>query len=572
MAAIRAETLHRPTLNQKGFPLNPNIVPLPERRETDKAPWWQEAVIYQIYPATFKDSNGDGVGDVRGITQKLDYLSDLGVGAIWLSPIYPSPMKDGGYDVADYEDVDPQFGTLEDFDTLVKEAHARNMRVVTDLVMNHTSDKHPWFEESQDPHSAKSDWYVWADGKPDGSPPNNWQSFFGGPAWTYSERRGQWYLHKFAPEQPDLNLWNRDVQDAMVDAMTFWLERGVDGFRFDVIDHTFHAQDLADMGRNPRYQEGQEPIEQFDWREKYLLSQAYDFIREKIVPTLEAYGAVSIGEIRGGDMAHLVRIHEAGVHLPINFDFKDAPFEPTVLKRIADAYAAALPNGEWATVFGCHDSPRLATKIGEERMVIATVLQHTLPGTPIIYQGDEIGMKNGYIPANRHRDPQVLRLGVEWSRDPARTPMQWDDSQTAGFSTEGNGHLYLPIGDNRNGLNVREQEKYPDSLLNLNKALTRIRKENPALREGRYVAYTMEDNNVFAFGRETDKQQVLVVTNFSDEQERLRIPDNSYGVRLFSTHRDNGESFVAGSITLEPRECCIIDLRPVLHKNGVAVA
>lgn len=523
--------------------------------------WWQKAVAYQIYPATFRDSNGDGVGDLTGITQSLDYLQHLGVGMIWLSPIYPSPMRDGGYDVADYKNIDPRFGRLEDFDKLVKEAYARGQKVIMDLVMNHSSSEHPWFQESiSAKDSARRNWYVWADPKPDGSPPNNWQSFFGGPAWTFDKRTNQYYLHKFDISQPDLNMRNPAVREAMKDVMRFWLNRGVGGFRMDVVDHIFEDSTLKDAMSNPNYQGGQPEIERTLWRERYFqYPEVYDWI-EEVMELVHQFNAVGIGEIGSSDVAHVAHLHAAGLDLPFNFRLLNVAFEATSVRHEVQTYLDALPEGAWPNfVLGNHDNKRLASKIGVEKVPMATVMLHTLPGTPFIYYGEEISMEDGKISPLQNKDPQGSedRLGIEASRDPARTPMQWDASASAGFSTR-HDELWLPVGKNQEGRNVMEQMKNPHSLLQLTRKLIKLRQTNPALLHGAYIPLSTPPE-IYAYGRQSGNQRVVVALNFSREPKVFEMPGNSSG-RVLLSSQSRKDEFVSGTLKLEPLEGCIIEI------------
>lgn len=405
--------------------------------------WWQSGVIYQIYPRSYMDSNGDGIGDLRGVISKLDYLANtLGVDAFWLSPFYKSPMADFGYDVSDYCDVDPIFGTLADFDELVKEAHARNLKVVVDFVPNHCSDQHPWFVEARSSKdNPKRNWFTWRDPKPDGSPPNNWLSVFGGPAWTLDPQTGQYYLHSFLPQQPDLNWRNPEVKAEMFKAMRFWLDRGVDGFRIDVAHFIMKDPELRD---NPLNTGGasqmQKPMGDYDsqihlydkghadnhplYREIRALLNEYD----KIAPRM------SVGEIHIFDWEEWATYYgnpDDEVHLPFNFALVGAPWRADVLRTVVDNVERVLTRGQQPNyVFSNHDEPRISSRLGAEsaRSVMMALL--TLRGTPTMYYGDEIGMVNGDITPDMIIDPWGKNY-PELGRDPERTPMQWDSSPNA---------------------------------------------------------------------------------------------------------------------------------------------
>lgn len=523
--------------------------------------WWQQAVAYQIYPVSFRDSNGDGIGDLRGIIESLDHLQDLGVKMIWLSPIYPSPMNDGGYDVADYENIDPKFGTMADFDELVKQADARGQRIITDLVMNHSSSEHPWFQESTSSrYNPRRNWYIWADPKDGGLPPNNWPSFFGGSAWTYDKRTGQYYLHKFDTTQPDLNMRNSQVRNAMKSIMRFWLNRGVGGFRLDVFDHMFEDRDFADAPPNPDYIEGDPQLERTLWRQRYFQYQdVYEWTKE-VMELVHEYNAVGIAEIGSNDAEHVARLHAAGLDLPFNFRLMNVPFQAAAVRQEVQTYLDTLPAGAWPNfVLGNHDNRRLATRIGIDKAPIALTLLLTLPGTPFIYYGEEIGMEDVTITPLQNKDPQGRddRLGIGASRDPARTPMQWDTSESAGFSIRSN-NLWLPVGNNREGRNVAEQQDNPNSLLNLTKKLINLRQTNPALLYGEYVPLNVHPD-IYVYGRQTENQKILVALNFSGKPQRLAMPGNSFGSVLLS---NNGKErrIVSQAVKLEPHEGCIVDI------------
>ena len=398
--------------------------------------WWQAGIIYQIYPRSFQDSNGDGVGDLPGIITRLDYLQWLGVAAIWISPIYPSPMADFGYDVSNYTEIHPLLGTLKDFDRLIAEAHRRGLRVLLDYVPNHTSDQHPWFVESRlSRDNPKRGWYIWRDGKADGSPPNNWLSHFGGGAWEWDERTGQCYYHAFLKEQPDLNWRNRQVQAAMMDVLRFWLERGVDGFRVDVIWELIKDEQFRDNPPNPRYREGEvRPYFQLLTRYNTDQPHVHDMIgmMRRVIDEYEH--RMLIGEIFL-PLDRLVTYYGTAeapeCHLPFNFQLQLLPWKARRIARAIEAYEAALPAGCWPNwVLGSHDVPRIATRAGPEQAGVAAMLLLTLRGTPTMYQGDEIGIENVPVPPEMEQDP-VARNVPGFGRDPQRTPMQWDGSSNA---------------------------------------------------------------------------------------------------------------------------------------------
>jgi alpha-glucosidase len=479
-------------------------------------PWWQSSVIYQIYPRSFQDSNADGIGDLPGITARLDYLQRLGVDAIWLSPIYPSPMADFGYDVADYVDIDPMFGTLADFDRLVAAAHARNVRVILDLVPNHSSDEHPWFVQSRRSRdNPYRDWYIWRDPAPDGGPPNNWQSNFGGPAWTFDETTGQYYLHLFDPKQPDLNWRNPAVVAAIHDAMRFWFRRGIDGFRIDVIWMLIKHSDFPDNPPNPEWKPG-DPTQ---WRHIRVYDQhqpdVHDVIRGLRRVADEFGDTVLIGEIYMPP-EELVRYYGAdhdGVQLPYNFNLVTLPtWDAPSVRAMVERYEAALPTGAWPNyVLGNHDQSRTATRVGPERARTAQMLLLTLRGTPTLYYGEEIGIEDVPIPQALVVDPQGLRT-PGMTRDVARTPMQWDGTPGAGFS---GARAWLPLAADAPVRNVAAQEADPQSLLFLTRRLLELRRALPALQRGSYTTVpTTADAEVFAYRRGDAADGCLIVLNF----------------------------------------------------------
>jgi alpha-glucosidase len=483
-------------------------------------PWWQSAVLYQIYPWSFQDSDGDGIGDLRGIESRLDYLVELGVDAIWLSPIFPSPMADFGYDVADYCGIDPRFGTLADFDSLLASAHARGLKLLLDFVPNHSSDQHPWFVESRSSRdNGKRDWYIWRDAAPDGGPPNNWISDFGGSAWTWDETTGQYYYHAFLKEQPDLNWRNPEVRAAMLDVLRFWFARGVDGFRIDVLWHIVKHSGFPDNPQNPDWDPATGEMNRVFQLHSTDQPEVHDIAAE-MRAIADAFGRegderVLIGEIYL-PVERLMRYygqHGEGVHLPFNFQLIDAPWDARHLARMIVEYEAALPLGGWPNwVLGNHDRPRSATKRGPAQARVAAMLLLTLRGTPTLYYGDELGMENGDIPPDRVRDPRELREpGLGLGRDPVRTPMPWDDSAQGGFTI---GEPWLPLGAENVARAVAAQEGDPASLLHFTRAMIALRKANPALRHGRLDIMRAHDQ-CLAFRRVAEDQALTCIFNLS---------------------------------------------------------
>jgi len=529
---------------------------------TEGAPgyeWWQWGIVYEVYPRSFMDSNGDGVGDLPGITKKLDYLQWLGVNAIWISPIYPSPMADFGYDVSDYTSIHPLFGTMGDLDRLVAEAHRRGMRVVLDYVPNHTSDRHPWFEEScSSRENAKRDWYIWRFPRPGGAPPNNWLSHFGGSAWEWDERTGQYYYHAFLKEQPDLNWRNPRVQAAMMDVLRFWLERGVDGFRVDVIWELVKDHRFRDNPTNPGYEAGRTrpylqllPMNSTDQPEVHEIVRAMRGV-------LDEYGErVLIGELYL-PIDRVVKYYgEKGpeCHLPYNFLLITLPWEARRIAAAIGKYEGALPEGGWPNwVMGNHDRPRIATRAGPRQAGVAAMLLLTLRGTPTVYYGDEMGMEDVPMPPEMAQDPVEKTIGPGFGRDPARTPMQWDGGPNAGFTT---GKPWLPLSRDYARVNVAAQSEDPRSLLNLYRRLIALRQSEPALMVGSYTALPAE-GDVIAYLREHEGRRFLVVLNLGPEAAMLNTAENGRVAVCTDVARE-GEA-VAGEVALRGNEGMVVRL------------
>jgi alpha-glucosidase len=531
--------------------------------------WWQSAVIYQIYPHSFKDSNGDGIGDLQGIIDKLDYLKgnpqSLDVDAIWISPIYPSPMADFGYDVANYVDIDPMFGDLETFDRLLEEAHQRDLRVILDFVPNHTSDEHPWFIESKSSRdNPKRDWYIWRDAKADGSPPNNWVSMFGGKAWTWDENTEQYYLHLFHTKQPDLNWRNPEVKSAMTDVLRFWLARGVDGFRMDVVGFIIKDEALRD---NPLSSENIDPSSLNEWyqlQHKYDVDQpeVHDIIRE-FRALHDEYDALTIGEIWAEPRSLWVEYYGKnldGLHVPFNFDLLNKQWDARVFRQSVDEFEAALQAGMWPNyVLGSHDISRLATRCGKAAARVAAMLLLTLRGTPTLYMGDELGMVDGDIPLSKMQDPQGLNLGSDKSRDPCRTPLQWNAEQHAGFSSA---EPWLPVAKGYEKHNVISQLDEPHSILNLYRRLLRLRKEQSVLQTGLYRAVETNEPSCFAYLRMSEQAHYLILLNFSNQELSPKLDLNyTNGHIVLSTLMDRSGEININTLRLSPSEGLIIDVR-----------
>jgi glycosidase len=539
--------------------------------------WWQQGVVYQVYPRSFKDSNGDGIGDLDGITAKLDYLADLGIDAVWLSPFYPSPMKDFGYDVSDYTDVDPIFGDLAAFDRLIHGIHARGLRLIIDWVPNHSSDQHPWFAESRASRdNAKADWYVWADPKPDGGLPNNWLAYFGGPAWEFEPRRGQYYLHSFLPEQPDLNWRNPAVRAAMLDTLRFWLERGVDGFRVDVAHFIMKDPDMRDNPPNlaSEGKPGKKEGELDKWLHLYDRGHAdvHGCYRD-IRVLLDSYSAerprYSIGEIHIFDWDEWAGYYgnDDELHMPFNFGLINVAWNVPAVRAVVDGAEAALakrPTLAWPNyVLGNHDEHRVASKVGPAQARVAMMLLLTLRGTPTVYYGDELGMTDADIPPHLEQDPWGLRVpGLGLGRDPERTPMQWDASASAGFAPMGI-QTWLPVAENYREVNVEVQQPDPRSMLAFTKALLALRRATPALAVGDYTPLEIDNPHTYAYLRSAGGARYLILLNFSHEDATIDLSSHGGGVVRLSTHMDraDGEAVsTPGAFTLRADEGVIIAL------------
>jgi len=483
--------------------------------------WWKRAVFYQIYPRSFFDSNGDGVGDLPGIEAKLDYVAALGVDAIWLSPVFTSPMKDFGYDISDYRDIDPLFGTLEDFDALLAAIHARGLRLIIDQVWSHTSDRHPWFVESAASRdNPRADWYVWADARPDGTAPNNWMAVFGGPSWRWSPRRRQYYLHNFLVEQPDLNFWTPAVREAILDVARFWLDRGVDGFRLDVVNLLFHDRALTD---NPAAELRAPPVQATDYQHHLYdrsRPETLDFLGE-VRALLDSYGErMAIGEV--ADAAYLERQVEytatpERLHTAYSFYFLNAR-EPTP-ELFAGAMAAWAEAPGWPSwSLSNHDFVRFPTRMAhsgdpaQAKGLLALLL--SLRGTPFLYQGDELALPHAEVPFDRLQDPFAIALYTgESGRDGARTPMPWtSDAPNGGFSSAR--EPWLPIDRRHLALSVAAQQQEPESMLLFTRRMLAVRKRAPALQRGDFRLLKASDG-VLAFERAEGGERMLCVFELS---------------------------------------------------------
>ena len=521
--------------------------------------WWQRGIVYQVYPRSFQDSDGDGVGDLPGVTSRLDYLRWLGVDALWISPFFPSPMADFGYDVSDYTGVHPMFGTLADFDALVAAAHARGLRVLLDFVPNHSSDQHPWFVASRaSRESPYRDWYLWRDPAPGGGPPNNWRSNFGGPAWTLDEATGQYYYHAYLPQQPDLNWRNPAVRAAMLDAMRFWLDRGADGFRVDALRQLVKDEALRDNPPNPAWRPGQNPYDAQLHTYTTDLPEVLTIV-EAMRDLLDRYGErVLIGELYL-PIERLVAYYGPGgrgCHLPFNFHLILTPWDARRIAALIAAYEAALPPDGWPNwVLGNHDQHRLATRVGPAQARVAAMLLLTLRGTPTLYYGDELGMADVPIPPELVQDPWERRVpGLGLGRDPERTPMQWDAGPGAGFTA---GAPWLPLADDYATVNVAAQGADPRSTLALYRRLIALRRAEPALAVGAY-APVPASGHVLAYTREAGGRRLLVALNLGGRAASLALAGR--GRALLSTHLDREGERLEGALALRGDEGVVVAL------------
>ncbi len=570
--------------------------------------WWQTGIIYQIYPRSFQDTydtegiiNADGVGDLNGIIRRLDYLKSLHVDAIWISPIFPSPMHDFGYDVADYCDIHPMFGTLADFDRLLAEAHARDLKVILDLVPNHTSDEHAWFVESRSSRdNPRRDYYLWRDPAPgDGPPetrlPNNWQTHFGGNAWTYDAHTGQFYMHQFHSSQPELNYRHPEVLPAMLDNMRFWLDRGVDGFRVDVIWLMLKDEQFRDEPPNPHAGPDARPFDQIRHIYTAGVEGIHGIIRQMRAVLDEYDERMMVGEIYLL-VEQLVTYYGDGdeCHMPFNFQLINLPWKARIIGDYIREYEGALPPGGWPNwVLGNHDQHRIATRVRKETGVLgrnpvsrsvldparlAQMLLLTLRGTPTCYYGDEIGMEDVPIPFEQCMDPAALQqpeLFEIWGRDPERTPMQWDDSPNAGF-TAPDATPWLPLAADYRLRNVAAQDADPASMLNFYRALAALRRVEPALNRGDYeevdlgIADAAATGDVLAYRRTwAGSDGFLMALNFGGNEQTLDLgvvgaSDISI---VLSTDPDRTGSAVAVPFVLRPNEGVVLRLRGPANRD-----
>ena len=537
--------------------------------------WWKEAVFYQVYPRSFKDSNGDGIGDLKGITEKLDYLSWLGIDVVWISPFFKSPMVDFGYDISDYKDVDPIFGNMSDFDKLVEEAHKRKLKVIIDQVYNHTSDQHPWFVESKSSRdNPKANWYIWKDAKADGTPPNNWVSLFSGvkaeSAWEWDENRKQYYLHLFGKEQPDLNWQNPDVKREIFESMRFWLEHGIDGFRFDAAAHYYKDPKFRDaltgvQIKKSLFKSARDVYywDRFSGRPETLL--AVEEIRE----LLDSYPGekVSVGEIPAdmGLCLYLLFTLPGRFSMAFNIDFMEKlSLNAEKVRQLAENVDTSFGDRAWPSyVLGNHDNFRIIDRLTEgmkankdtkEKIAkLAATLLLTFRGTPFIYYGEEIGMENTRIPYDKIVDPWGKALWPKIGRDVCRTPMQWNNSEYAGFSDV---EPWLPMNSNKSYVNVENEMKDQSSVLNYYKDLLKVRKGNLSLRKGKMEFWNAPEGVLF-YTRTFFSMRTTVLINFTSSQMEVDIKEK--GKVLIGSVKNTGED-VNGNVRLLPFESVVIEI------------
>lgn len=530
------------------------------------SPWWKSAVIYQPYLRSFQDSNGDGIGDIPGIIQQLDYLEWLGIDTVWVTPFYPSPMADFGYDVSDHTNIDPVFGTLADIDSLIQQLHDRHLKVLIDFVAAHTSDRHQWFIESRSSRShPKRDWYIWKDPKPDGSPPNNWLGRFDGlSAWEWDDKTEQYYLHSFLKEQPDINWRNADAKQAMLDVLHFWLQRGVDGFRVDAAYRAFKDLEFRDNPVNPDWHPGMEPSDRLFEVFSKNIPEIHDFNR-MLRTLVDGYeDRLLIGELYKS-LEEIIKHYGSNndeFHLPLNSELmsSDCQWSAESIREIVDRYERLLPEGAWPNwTLGNHDKHRVASRIGIHQAKIAMMLLLTLRGTPTIYYGEELGMEDGWIPSEHIQDPWEKKApGIGVGRDPERTPMLWDDSANAGFCSE-SVQPWLPIAHDYSTINVKAQKHNSRSCLSLTRALLRLRRQQSALQLGDYISL-YSSPQLFCYRRFNQESDLVVALNFSSEYQEWTLPVEfrNQSTVLLSTFMDRRGGKLGHSIELRGNEGAIV--------------
>ncbi len=549
---------------------------------TEKFEWWQKTTVYQIYPRSFKDSTGNGIGDLRGVIEKLDYLADLGIETIWFSPFYPSPQEDHGYDITNFVDIDPEYGSLSDFDELLSGAHDRGLKIVLDMVLNHSSDKHPWFLESRSSRdNPKRDWYIWRDGRgKDGKkPPNNWKAMTGGCPWIYDEKTEQWYFYHFLPFQPDLNMRNPELKQAMFDACRFWLDRGVDGFRLDIFHATFVDAEFRDNPRVWTILPGETHSRAFFQDHIYDLHLPENFeYATELRKLLDEYSPPRylVGEVQGTlqQLRDYYGPENNGLNTVFLFPFSSVRMKPAQIHRLVSTFEELLPPPYTPTwVYSNHDRMRMISRFSDDpaKAKVMATLQLTLRGVPYIYQGEEIGMPQEKFSKRKSEDPvarkywwvpitQSKRFGFSLTRDGCRTPIQWSAEPNAGFSPNPNAKTWLKVSKSYKKINVEAQNSDPNSLLNFYKRLLRVRRESVALTEG-LLQLTPPDKTHLLYYRTHPDQKLAILLNFSKKILVLENPLPNPKL-LFSTHL-NSEALTPvdqpQKVNLEPFECIIIE-------------
>ncbi|WP_237151510.1 beta-galactosidase BglA [Oryzibacter oryziterrae] len=543
--------------------------------KTDRASnpdWWRGAVIYQVYPRSFQDTNGDGIGDLAGVTARIDYLQELGIDAIWLSPFFTSPMKDFGYDVSDYCDVDPIFGNLKDFDDLIAAAHARGIKIIIDQVISHTSDQHPWFKESRSSKdNPKADWYVWAEAAPDGTAPNNWLSVFGGPAWEWDSRRCQFFMHNFLASQPDLNFHNPDVQDALLGVLKFWLDRGVDGFRLDTVNYYFHDAKLRNnpaMRRKPSANDA--PLVNPYGRQKHLYDKTQPenvaFLARMRALLNQYPGTTTIGEVGDGERSlETMAAYTAGgdkLHMCYTFDLLGGEYSRDFFERTMKTFEARAGDGWPCWAYSNHDVKRHASRFLDKTQdpvrqakLLATLLM-SLRGSVCLYEGEELGLTEADLAFEDLVDPYGIRFWPEFKgRDGCRTPMVWSaDAPFGGFSSA---KPWLPVPDEHKTRAVDQQQGVPGSVFEHYRAMIAFRKTRPALISGS-ISFLPTRGDLLAFVRQAGASKMLVVVNFAQKRARFTLPAD---VKV-ATAADLGfgASLKGDVIKLGPEDLFIADL------------
>jgi alpha-glucosidase len=532
-----------------------------------ETPWWSRAVIYENHLPSLRDGNGDGIGDLEGLIQSLDYIGGtLGADAIWVGPMYRSPLRDQGFDVSDYYDIEPVFGDLATFDRLVAEAHARGIRILVDYIPNHTSDQHPWFIESRSSRdNPKRDWYIWGDPAADGGPPNNWTAEIGGSTWQLDDITGQYYLHTHLQEQPDLNWRNPAVRAALYDVLRFWLGRGADGVRIDVAHILMKDPELRDNPPSPPGSHNPFELQHPDFFGQLHVNDRrhpdVHLVMAEIREIMDEFPErVAIGEIEAmewGAWAEYYGRDLRGLHLPFPFKLIETPWTALALRDVIRDLEGALPPGAWPVLaLGNHDRSRLATRLGRVHARLAAVLLLTWRGTPVLFYGDELGVVDQDVPRERQRDTFGLVVEGGVSHDPARTPMAWNAGPNSGFSTAAERDLWLPINREYETINVEAQLERPDSSLNLYRSLIALRRREPALHGGTYAEHPASDEHVLAFIREAEGRRFVVALNLSDQSRQIDVLAGAQVV--LSTGLDRAGEVTDGSLTLAPAEGLII--------------